>query len=253
MPLLRDLADIFRQANDNLERGDTASAVAAFEDCVRVRPADPAALFNLANVQLQTGQMVESADTLIRCLRCAPDFGPAHVNLANVLMRFGMLDQAQEFARRGVRLMPGSPDALLCLACIQHHAGEHDAAAATYRMLLLHAPHHGGALSSLGNTLRAMGRVDEALVAHDRAIAACPAASPDHAVFRFHRATTLLASGDFAEGWAEYEWHWRRPRHPPRFTAPPWRGEPLECRSILLHHEQGLGEALVQDLGRSGQ
>jgi Tfp pilus assembly protein PilF len=239
-----DPAEAFNRGNACLERGDAAAAVAAFERCLDLQPDHPATLFNLANAQLQAGHAVESAETLVRCLRRAPEFGDAHINLANILLRLGMLDQARGFATAGVQLMPDSPHALLCLAGILHHAGDHEAAAATYQMALHHAPDHGGALSSLGNTLRAMGRLDEALAAHDRAIAAPPETDPHHATARFHRATTLLAAGTFAEGWAEYEWRWRRPGHPPRFASPPWRGKALEGRTILLHHEQGLGDTL---------
>jgi len=239
-----DPADAFNRGNACLERGDAATAVAAFQRCLELRPDHPATLFNLANAQLQAGHAVESAETLVRCLRRAPEFGAAHVNLAYVLLRFGMLDQARGFATSGVHLMPGSPDALLCLAGILHHAGDLAASVAAYRMALRHAPGHAGALSSLGNTLRAMGRLDEALAAHDSAIAATPGSVPDHAMFRFHRATTLLAAGAFTEGWREYEWRWRRAGHKPRFAAPPWRGQALEGRTILLHHEQGLGDTL---------
>jgi hypothetical protein len=244
MQLPGDPAEAFDRGNACFERGDAASAIAAFQHCLDLLPDHPATLFNLANAQLQAGQAVDSAETLIRCLRRAPEFGAAHVTLANVLMRFGMLDQARGFAASGVQLMPGSPDALLCLAGILHHAGDHAAAVSAYRMALRHAPGHHGALSSLGNTLRAMGRLDEALAAHDHAVAVTSENTGDHATVRFHRATTLLAAGEFAEGWPEYEWRWRRPGHPPRFAAPPWRGEPLEGRTILLHHEQGLGDTL---------
>jgi Flp pilus assembly protein TadD len=244
MRLPADPAEAFDRGNAHFARGDAAAAIAAFQHCLRLRPDHPAALFNLANAQSRTGQLVESAETLVRCLRHAPEFGAAHVNLANVLLRLGLLDQARAFAETGVKLLPGAPDAQLCHASILHHAGDHAAAAAAYRTVLRHAPGHGGALSSLGNTLRAMGRLDEALAAHDSAVAAAPENGPDHAQFRFHRATTLLASGAFAEGWSDYEWRWRRPGHTPRFATPAWRGEALDGRTILLHHEQGLGDTL---------
>jgi hypothetical protein len=55
----------------------------------------------------------------------------------------------------------------------------------------------------------------------------------------------LLLTGDFEPGWREYEWRWKTTRFPPRnFRQPVWCGEPLEGRAILLHTEQGLGDAL---------
>lgn len=244
MQSLGDPAEFFNRGNACLERGDADSAIAAFQRCLDLRPDHPATLFNLANAQLQAGRALESAETLVRCLRRNPAFGAAHINLANVLMRLGLLDQARGFAASGLQLMPGSPDALMCLGGILHHAGDHAAAAEAYRTVLHHVPDHGGALSNLGNTLRAMGRMEEALAAHDHAVATTPETCPDHAVFRFNRATTLLAARKFAEGWREYEWRWRRAGHRPRFAASPWQGEALEGRTILLHHEQGLGDTL---------
>ena len=244
MQLPNDPTEAFDRGNACLERGDAAAAVSAFEHCLDLRPDHSTTLFNLANAQVQAGQADMGAETLMRCLRHTPDFGAAHINLANILLQFGMLDPARVFAANGVQLMPGSLDALLCLAGILHHAGDHAAAVAAYLTALRLAPGHGGALSSLGNTLRALGRLDEALDAHARAIATAPESGRDHAIFRLHRAMTLLEAGTFAQGWAEYEWRWRRPGHPPRFAAAPWRGEALEGRAILLHHEQGLGDTL---------
>ena len=47
-------------------------------------------------------------------------------------------------------------------------------------------------------------------------------------------------------GWREYEWRWKceEVHVPTRFDSPPWRGEPLEGKTILLHAEQGLGDTI---------
>jgi hypothetical protein len=53
--------------------------------------------------------------------------------------------------------------------------------------------------------------------------------------------------GEFAAGWKEYEWRWRRRESPGagEFPAPWWLGkEDLRGRTILLHAEQGLGDTL---------
>jgi hypothetical protein len=55
----------------------------------------------------------------------------------------------------------------------------------------------------------------------------------------------LLEGGDFARGWREYEWRWKRKELPPRvFTQPRWDGSSLRGRSILLCSEQGLGDTI---------
>ena len=237
-------AAAFQLGNACLARGAAAEAIAAFTACLRLRPTHPAALFNLANAQLQAGAVVDSAETLLRCLRCAPGFGPAYVNLSHVLLRLGLVQQACAVAADATRLVPESVEAWLALGLALHHGGDHAGAVAAYQAALHLAPRHAGALSSLGNTLRAMGRIQQALSAHDAAVAASPAAGPVHAAARFHRATTLLAAGDYAAGWAEYEWRWACTGRAPRSPAPPWHGEPLAGQTILLHAEQGLGDTL---------
>jgi hypothetical protein len=48
-----------------------------------------------------------------------------------------------------------------------------------------------------------------------------------------NRALAWLQMGDFARGWAEYEWRWRCPEHPvPDLETPLWDGARLDGRTI---------------------
>ena len=55
-----------------------------------------------------------------------------------------------------------------------------------------------------------------------------------------------MARGEFAQGWAEYEWRkaGRLKFRPREFPQPQWDGSELGGRTILLHTEQGLGDAV---------
>jgi hypothetical protein len=70
---------------------------------------------------------------------------------------------------------------------------------------------------------------------------------PDLATAHYNLATIQLHVGDFERGWPEYEWRWKIPsltsavRHVGRT---PWRGEHLPKSTILLHAEQGYGDAI---------
>jgi Flp pilus assembly protein TadD len=60
-------------------------------------------------------------------------------------------------------------------------------------------------------------------------------------------ASALLRAGRFAEGWVQYESRWlcepyRSVRA--RFGQPPWNGQDLRNRTILLHAEQGFGDTI---------
>jgi hypothetical protein len=56
----------------------------------------------------------------------------------------------------------------------------------------------------------------------------------------------MLMMGDCENGWREYESRWKaNPRiRPTPFAKPRWNGESLEHKTILLHAEQGLGDAI---------
>jgi hypothetical protein len=59
------------------------------------------------------------------------------------------------------------------------------------------------------------------------------------------RSLTRLVMGDFERGWPEYEIRWRLKHNPPRrFPFPLWEGQEDRRLSLLVHHEQGLGDTI---------
>jgi tetratricopeptide (TPR) repeat protein len=136
-------------------------------------------------------------------------------------------------------------------------------------------PNSAEAFDNLGNTLRDLGRLEESVASHERALKLKPDSAKAHnnlgytqrkqgklAESRqsFNRALALepesvdirwnlclldLLEGNYAAGWSGYEVRYERKENRPRsFPKPIWRGEPLNGARILLHAEQGLGDSL---------
>ena len=103
---------------------------------------------------------------------------------------------------------------------------------------------HKTAASNRGNALLRLGRCEEALTAHQAALAR----DPLHPGARYNLALAQLRLGDYKNGWPNYEirWSFREVHpHPRRFRQPRWQGEPLPGRAtLLLYAEQGLGDTL---------
>jgi hypothetical protein len=58
---------------------------------------------------------------------------------------------------------------------------------------------------------------------------------PDSPSTHWNLALALLLAGDFARGWREYEWRWKRAGSPPRqLPRPQWEGMSLSGRTVLL-------------------
>ncbi len=234
-----DPAALFELGNSLLERGRIEAAIEAFRSCLAAAPDHAGTHYNLGNCLARAGRPVEAIEAYLACVRKMPEFGPGYVNLADTLRRLGLLDQARWAAETGLALLPETATAATCLASVLHDMAHYEQAAELYRQALAREP-GAGAFTSLGNTLRAMGRLEEALAAHESAVSA----APGDAEARFNRALTLLAAGKYPLGFVEYEWRWQRTEYRARAPGKWWRGEVPDGRTILLHAEQGLGDTL---------
>ena len=117
-------------------------------------------------------------------------------------------------------------------------------ALAAYDCVLRLAPGNAALLTNRAVALRRLDRPQEAAMSARRALRS----RPDQAQARFVESVALLTLGDFGAGWRGYEARWQvgwLASQRQRFTAPPWLGkEPLAGKTILLHAEQGLGDAI---------
>ena len=87
------------------------------------------------------------------------------------------------------------------------------------------------------------GRTDEADAAYARAIALDPNLADAH----WNQALIKLQRGDYASGFDQYEWRLKRPgrlRDEAQFAQPLWDGSDLGGHAILIHAEQGFGDAI---------
>jgi hypothetical protein len=106
------------------------------------------------------------------------------------------------------------------------------------------APANAEALNNRGLSLMALNRHAQAIESYDRALAL----DPRFERARWNRAMANLALGHFEQGLADYEARWRGADVPiaqRQFEAAAWDGHaPLADRTIFVHAEQGLGDAI---------
>jgi hypothetical protein len=171
----------------------------------------------------------------------------------------GRLGEARAQCEDVLREEPRCVEALFLLALIDAQQGDFVVSLAGFDRLICIEPTLADAYSNRGAALAALNRWDEALTNFDQAISL----RPDHAGAHFGRAILWLLQGDFAHGWAEYEWRWqtshgRSLQEKRSFSQPSWLGaEDIAGKSILLYSETGLGDTLqfcrfvksVRDLG----
>lgn len=256
-----------------LERGEEAEA--AYRRALEIRRDDPAILNNLATLLQEAGRYAEAESALRLAHAGAPDDGEVAINLATVLTRLGRAADAVALLKDAVDRAPAVPELHAAIGRSLAAAGRDDEAEAAYRRALALDADNAPAATALAGVLMERGRAVEAVPllrrvaerhgddvdAHTNLIKAYLNAGqaqeavaayrqlvtihPDNVDVHAHFATCLLLTGDLAEGFAEFEWRWRtKALGGERFSAPRWDGTPMPRSTLLLHAEQGMGDAI---------
>jgi hypothetical protein len=187
------------------------------------------------------GRLTEAEAAFRGVLAAAPRDAEAMSNLGAVLNANHRPEQAEAACRGALAVQPGFWAAWGNLGTALHRQQRYDEAVAAYAEALRRNPNHVNACTNLGVALAEQGRMRLALVLHDAALAL----APGNAAVRCNRALALLAAGDLARGFAEYEWRWQVPGMLPHGVAGPcWQGEDPAGRTILVHDEGGYGDTL---------
>ncbi len=260
-----------------LRGGRPAEAVAPLTRAANARPDDAAAWVNLAGALLAAGRLAEAREIAQTAVRLAPNLAPAHATLAAARLAASDAHGALAAADAALALAPTHAEAWFTCGTALAALGDAEGSVRALETAVDLAPEHararvnlGNALAtldrqaeaevtlrqaiaadptlpevhaSLGHLLATMGRLDEAIAACDAAIAL----QPNFAQAYWNRSFAHLIAGDFARGWADYEWRRRHPSFAGDFSrslAPAWQGEDLAGRTLLVEAEQGLGDTI---------
>ena len=258
--------------------GDFDRAIASIDQALALNPGFARAHSN-RGVALRKSKRPDLALACFdQAIAVEPDNAELHHGRGTILCDLKRFRAAADSFSAAIALRPGFADAALGLGYALSEAGDYAAALQSYDVALQHNDRDGGLWSNRGTALSNLGRHEEARASYTRAIALNPASAEafngrgitlantgDHvgaiadydqalrldltyAEAHMNRGVSLLQLGRMPEGWAEYEWRWRHPRlvlDARRFLQQQWTGEQtLAGKTILLHNEQGLGDAL---------
>ncbi|MFI4941432.1 MAG: tetratricopeptide repeat protein [Burkholderiales bacterium] len=192
------------------------------------------------------GRHGEALRAMHRAAELLPDDEEAQSNLGAALAEADELPAAELYHRRALQINPRYAPAYSNLGGVLGRQGRLAEAEACHRQAVAIQPDYAEGHNNLGSTLNDQGRIEEAVASYRRALEI----KPDFAQAHWNESMCKLLVGDFAGGWKQYEW--RRSAQPAsfiraerHFTQPPWLGsEPLQGKTILLHTEQGLGDAI---------
>lgn len=193
------------------------------------------------------------------------------------LHRQGHVQAALDQYLKALRLQPQNPQILLAIGAALHDLQQYEDALAVYQRIVGQSAPEAPLWHNQGNTLLALGRYQEAVDSYARAVALRPddaealvtmgtaleqlgdypgafaaydealRRQPDCVEAHCNMALALLRQGDYLRGWREYEWRKGRRAIPEQsrvYRQPTWDGAPLKGATLLVHAEQGFGDAI---------
>jgi tetratricopeptide (TPR) repeat protein len=221
--------------------GNHSEAVACYRRALELEP-DRAEIHNNLGIVLVTqGHFKEATPCFQRAVELKPDFAEAHNNLGAVLQDQGRVAEAIPWHQRALHLRPNFAEAYNNLGNALSRLGHRVEAVACYRSAQRTAELFD-AHNNLGTTLHNLGQLPEAIACYEQALRL----KPDHPEARLNRSLALLLTGDFRNGWLEYEWRWQQTNVSPQHDSrqPLWDGRSLRGKTILVHAEQGFGDTI---------
>ena len=224
--------------------GQSEAGAECYSEAITVDPGCVEAYFFRGNLRFEQGRFEEANADYSLAVSLAPEFFQAYNNLGMALTRIGQHARALETLQRAVSLGPSQPAVHCNLGVALFNCNEFDKALVSYEQALALHPTYAEVHNNRGNALMELDRIAEAIESYDRAIAH----KPDYVEATWNKALALLTIGNYAQGWRLHECRWDRPafasikRH---FSQPMWLGkESLHGKTILLHCEQGMGDAI---------
>jgi hypothetical protein len=235
-------ASVYLLIGNTLERLDRwVEAVESFQHAIGLDPNYSEAYNNLGVALVETGRNREAIAAYAKTIEINPNHANAYFNLGKLSVKLSEYHAALQMFEKALAIQPLHAYAHHELGCLQEMNGQLAMAASSYQKSLELDPSRT-VRQNLAAVLALMGEprgIDQLRqLVHEQ-----PLDPESH----WNLGTGLLLHGNYEEGWREFEWRTQIPRfrdHHHRFPQPPWRGEPLEGKTILLYGEQGHGDTL---------
>ncbi|HTX50330.1 MAG TPA: tetratricopeptide repeat-containing glycosyltransferase family protein [Caulobacteraceae bacterium] len=233
----------FDRATLLVELGRLDAALAGFDEALAIAPNFMEAHNDRGGALMALERPVEALASFESAIALSPDAAEPHSNRAAALNALDRPEDAIGVCEQAITLAPGHAGAHHNLGTALLKLDRPAEALARFDEAIALAHDLADARNGRGLALHALRRPEEALASYDAALAL----RPDDPQTHFNRAAARLALGDLPGGFDDYRWRWRLPGarlRLPELPCPLWAGEDLTGKAILVHGEQGFGDAL---------
>ncbi len=191
----------------------------------------------------QAGRLEAAEQILAQVLQARPTYAPALHQAAILAHKAKRPQEAITLLEQAIAAAPDQPIFHRNICELYRGQCRLDEALIHGKRAVDLAPEDAGAHYNLGVIHYDRMEIDAAITQARRALALDPGMAAAH----FELSEALLLSGQFAEGWAEYEWRFDLPNSPrllPHKDKPLWDGKPMPNGTLVLIGDQGFGDTI---------
>lgn len=233
------------QAMQQLQQGQPAAARDGLSRVLKAFPDSPEVHFLLGLALVQLAQSKGALAHFNSAIALAPDLAEAYVNRGILLKNQQQLKPALQDLDRAIALRPTMAEAYSNRGNVLVLLEQPERACADFATAIQLDPRNSDALVNMAALKADGGDYAEAQLLLERVLAL----QPDDALARHNRGWLSLLQGDYTRGWQDYEARKLDKQlcqraGVQRFPQPEWQGEDLSGKTLLLHQEQGLGDAI---------
>ena len=189
-------------------------AVQVFENSVKLAPKCSKCWSNLGASLSKLERYKDAISCYKKAIDLDPEYAGTYTNLGNALNKIAEYEQAIYFHLKAITL---------------------DDKAANH-------------FANCGSAYKNLGRFDRAEAMYKKALAL----EPTHVNAHFDLATVLLQTSQYEQGLKAYEWRFKKEqmqghlaKYSAIFSRPRYEGQKLNGERVLIHAEQGFGDALM--------
>ena len=219
-------------------------SLASYKHSLAIRPDHPDTLNNCGGVLHRLNRFAEALQCYQRIFAQRIEHADAYNNATMALLALRRPLEALDSSNSALRLRPLNADTHNNLGLVLLELQRTQEAIDIFTRAIELDPKHHKAWFNRANALLELHRIPEAVADYDQVSKLLPE-DPQAA---WHKSLALLKAGLMQQAWPLYELRWQRDNFtsPKRgFTAPQWKGDfELHGKTILLHHEQGLGDGI---------
>ena len=219
-------------------------AIDCYQKAIQFNQTFAGSYYHIGSVLEVMGQYDEAINYYQKAIKYDPNFIGSYNNLGNAYRKLDRLDEAIPYFQKAIELNPNFWGSYYNLGQVYQSKSFDNEAINCYQKVIQLNPNHIATMNNLGNILLERRQINEALSYFNKAIHF----QSNYGEPYFGKAIIMLLTGNFEEGWKEYEWRWKTEDYKylqRSFSQPVWDGSSLKGKTLFIYAEQGVGDEIM--------